>query len=65
MRRLPAIETIDAVSVICTDNTGTLTRNEMLVASVITVGQAYSVDDEGYSPQGNIEPQPNIVAFAG
>lgn len=62
VRRLPAIETIGAVSVICTDKTGTLTRNEMLVASVITVGQAYSVDGEGYSPQGNIEPQPKEAA---
>lgn len=62
VRRLPAIETIGAVSVICTDKTGTLTRNEMLVASVITVGQAYSVDGEGYSPQGNIEPPPKVAA---
>ena len=54
VRRLPAIETLGAVSVICTDKTGTLTRNEMMVASVAVSGHLFSLDGEGYEPQGAV-----------
>ncbi len=54
VRRLPAIEAIGSVSVICTDKTGTLTRNEMMVASIATPGRDYSVSGEGYAPSGAI-----------
>lgn len=54
VRRLPAIETLGAVSVICTDKTGTLTCNEMMVASVVTASHAFSLDGAGYEPKGEI-----------
>jgi magnesium-transporting ATPase (P-type) len=52
IRRLPAVETLGAVSVICSDKTGTLTRNEMTAKSVVTHGRLYQVSGAGYDPHG-------------
>ncbi|RMD91156.1 MAG: HAD family hydrolase, partial [Alphaproteobacteria bacterium] len=56
VRRLPAIETIGAVSVICTDKTGTLTRNEMTVRAISLASGRHEVTGEGYAPHGEIVP---------
>lgn len=52
IRRLPAVETLGSVSVICSDKTGTLTRNEMTVRSVSVNEKDFRVTGSGYDPHG-------------